>query len=164
MQNQSAVILPVRRVKASCWAQWIVGADDNASRGHVTHNGEPLWLAASCRLASAARVVIDRNKRLYFRCQWSPSVLHFRQNHCTNRLVPQHHCWKRGRPHGKEIYLCNRPWRPIRLWDVEAPTLPMQSAHRWRRSCQSYAPTSLYSPGRFMVLISVWSCAAGRIR
>jgi hypothetical protein len=31
-----------------------------------------------------------------------------------------------------ESYLCNRPWRPIGLWDVEAPTFSRQSAHRWR--------------------------------
>jgi hypothetical protein len=30
-----------------------------------------------------------------------------------------------------------------------------QSAHRWRWSCQPYAPTALYPPGRFLVLISV---------
>jgi hypothetical protein len=27
---------------------------------------------------------------------------------------------------------CERPWRPIGLWDVEAPTFSRQSAHRWR--------------------------------
>jgi hypothetical protein len=27
---------------------------------------------------------------------------------------------------------CNRPWRPIRVWDVEAPTFSRQSVHRWR--------------------------------
>jgi hypothetical protein len=50
---------------------------------------------------------------------------------------------------------CNRPWRLIRLWDVEAPTFSRQSAHRWRRGCQPYAPAALYPPGRFLVLISV---------
>jgi hypothetical protein len=34
----------------------------------------------------------------------------------------------------------NRPWGPIRLWDVESPTFSRQSAHRWRWSCQPYAP------------------------
>jgi hypothetical protein len=44
--------------------------------------------------------------------------------------------------------------RPICLWDVEA--LSTQSAHRWRRSCQPYAPASrTLPPGRFLVLISV---------
>jgi hypothetical protein len=49
----------------------------------------------------------------------------------------------------------NRPWRPIGLWEVEAPTFSRQSAHRWRWGCQPYAPALLYSPGRFLVLISV---------
>jgi hypothetical protein len=26
----------------------------------------------------------------------------------------------------------NRPWRPIGMWDVEAPTSSRQSAHIWR--------------------------------
>jgi hypothetical protein len=55
----------------------------------------------------------------------------------------------------KLSYPCNRPWRPIGLWDVEAPTFSRQSAHRWRWGCETYAPTALYSPGRFPVLISV---------
>jgi hypothetical protein len=48
------------------------------------------------------------------------------------------------------------PWRPTGLWDVEAPTFSIQWAHRWRWSCQTYAPASrLLPPGRFLVLISV---------
>jgi hypothetical protein len=39
---------------------------------------------------------------------------------------------------------CNRPWRPIGLWDVEAPTFSRQSAHRWRWGCQPHAPAALY--------------------
>jgi hypothetical protein len=50
---------------------------------------------------------------------------------------------------------CNRPWRPIGLWEVEAPTSSRQSTHRWRWDCQPYAPTALYQPGKFLVLISV---------
>jgi hypothetical protein len=52
-------------------------------------------------------------------------------------------------------YPCNRPWRPIGLWDVEAPTFSTQSAHRWRRGCQPYTPAALFPTGRFLVLISV---------
>jgi hypothetical protein len=37
-------------------------------------------------------------------------------------------------------YLCNRPWRPVWLWDVEVPTFSRQSAHRWRQGFQPYAP------------------------
>jgi hypothetical protein len=32
----------------------------------------------------------------------------------------------------KWSYPCNRPWRPIGVWQVEAPTSSRQSAHRWR--------------------------------
>jgi hypothetical protein len=28
-------------------------------------------------------------------------------------------------------YPCNRPWKPIGLWDIEAPTFSRQSGHRW---------------------------------
>jgi hypothetical protein len=31
----------------------------------------------------------------------------------------------------------------IGLWDVEAPIFPWQSAQRWRRGCQPYAPAAL---------------------
>jgi hypothetical protein len=41
-------------------------------------------------------------------------------------------------------YPCGRPWRPIVLWDVKAPTFSRQSAHRWWWSCQPYASAALY--------------------
>jgi hypothetical protein len=44
----------------------------------------------------------------------------------------------------KKAVPCNRLWRPIGLWDVEAPTFSKQSAHSWRWGCQPYAPDSLY--------------------
>jgi hypothetical protein len=50
---------------------------------------------------------------------------------------------------------CNRPWRPTGLWDVEAHTFSRKSAHRWRWGRQPYAPAALYTPGRFLVLMSV---------
>jgi hypothetical protein len=31
----------------------------------------------------------------------------------------------------RQRYACNRPWRPIGLWDIEAPTFSTQSAHRY---------------------------------
>jgi hypothetical protein len=49
---------------------------------------------------------------------------------------------------------CNRPWKPIGLWEVEVPTFSRQSAEGWLWGCQPYAPAALY-PGRFLVLISV---------
>jgi hypothetical protein len=42
--------------------------------------------------------------------------------------------------------LRNRTWRHIGLSDIDDPTLPRQSAHRWRLGCQPYAPVVLYSP------------------
>jgi hypothetical protein len=47
------------------------------------------------------------------------------------------------------------PWRPVELWEVEAPTFSIQSAHRWRWGYQPYAPAALYPPGIFLVLNSV---------
>jgi hypothetical protein len=41
-------------------------------------------------------------------------------------------------------YPCNRPWRPIGLWEVEAPTFTRQSAYIWRWGCHPYAPAALY--------------------
>jgi hypothetical protein len=67
-------------------------------------------------------------------------------------------------------YPCNRPWRPMGPWDVEAPTFCRQSAHRWRWGCQPYAPAALYSrkiPGtHFSYRLSrpQGHSAAGRIR
>jgi hypothetical protein len=52
-------------------------------------------------------------------------------------------------------YPCNRPRRPIRLWDVEDLTFSRQLAQRWRWGCQPYAPATLYPPGRILVLIFV---------
>jgi hypothetical protein len=44
----------------------------------------------------------------------------------------------------KVNYPCNRPWTPIGLWDVEAPTFSRQLAHIWLYGCQPYAPAALY--------------------
>jgi hypothetical protein len=55
---------------------------------------------------------------------------------------------------GKNVPVTGRGG-PIGLWDVEALTFSRQSANRWRWGCQPYAPTTLYSLGRFLVHISV---------
>jgi hypothetical protein len=44
----------------------------------------------------------------------------------------------------KYFYPCNRTWRPIELWDIEAPKFSRQLLHRWRWY-QPYAPSTLYS-------------------
>jgi hypothetical protein len=46
-------------------------------------------------------------------------------------------------------YRCKRPWRPIVLWDLEAPTFSRQSAPRWWCASRSLPL------GRILVLISV---------
>jgi hypothetical protein len=51
-----------------------------------------------------------------------------------------------------EVMPCNRPWGPIELWDVKAPTFSRQSTHRWGWGFQPYALTAL-PPGRILVLI-----------
>jgi hypothetical protein len=46
---------------------------------------------------------------------------------------------------GKQVKLSlNRPWRPIWLQVIEAPTFSWQSANRWCWGCQHYAPATLY--------------------
>jgi hypothetical protein len=52
---------------------------------------------------------------------------------------------------------CNRPWRPVGLWDIEAPTFSRQLADRWWWGCLPYVPAAPLPPGRFLVLISVRS-------
>jgi hypothetical protein len=48
---------------------------------------------------------------------------------------------------------CSRPWRPIGVCEVEAPTSARKSALRWRQCCQPYAPAAIYPTGIFLVLI-----------
>jgi hypothetical protein len=67
---------------------------------------------------------------------------------CTDQKW--HHLAKR--------YPCYRPWRPLGLRGVKAPTLLRETDNRWRQGCQPYALAALYlqvSLLRFLVLISV---------
>jgi hypothetical protein len=43
--------------------------------------------------------------------------------------------------HQEIRYPCYRPWRPLGLREVEAPTLLRQTSNRWRQGCQPYAPS-----------------------
>jgi hypothetical protein len=44
----------------------------------------------------------------------------------------------------KSSYPCNKAWRPTALWNVEAPTFPRQSTHRWWWGFQPYAPAACF--------------------
>jgi hypothetical protein len=62
-------------------------------------------------------------------------------------------------------YPCYRPWRPVGLREVEAPTILRQTANRWWQGYQPYTPAALYpqvSFLRFLVLISVRGCVDPR--
>jgi hypothetical protein len=54
-------------------------------------------------------------------------------------------------------YPCNSPWRPVRLWDVEAPTFSLDSRLTDSGKVVSlrHRAVALYPPGKFLVLISV---------
>jgi hypothetical protein len=61
----------------------------------------------------------------------------------------------KGKKKKRKSYSCNRPWKTIELWDVEAPIISRQSAHRWRWDCQPYSPVDFPLPtGRFLVIVS----------
>jgi hypothetical protein len=49
----------------------------------------------------------------------------------------------RGKKKKKIKLSCNRLWRPVLLWDVQALTFSRQLAHRWRWGCQPYFPAAL---------------------
>jgi hypothetical protein len=46
-------------------------------------------------------------------------------------------------------------WRPTGVWDITDLTFSRQSGRWWLQGCQPYMPTMIYSPGRFLVLISI---------
>jgi hypothetical protein len=69
------------------------------------------------------------------------------------RLSPKYMALQPRRPYPLLLVLCEKKGKaipvtgrrgPIDLSDVEAPTFTRQSAHRWRWSCQPYAPAALY--------------------
>jgi hypothetical protein len=38
--------------------------------------------------------------------------------------------WEQGK--SVKLYICNKPWKPVGLWDVEVPTFSRISSHKWR--------------------------------
>jgi hypothetical protein len=75
-------------------------------------------------------------------------------------LLPRQsaHRWRWGCQLYASSYPCNRSWRPIGFWDVEAPIFSRQSAHRWRWGCQLYAPS--YPCNRPWRLTGFWDVEA----
>jgi hypothetical protein len=55
----------------------------------------------------------------------------------------------------KLSYPCNKPLRPIGLYDVEDPTFSRQWALRGRLGCQPYMQAALYPQEHLLVLICV---------
>jgi hypothetical protein len=50
----------------------------------------------------------------------------------TKILIEQKQKTTRWKIINSKSYPCNRPWKPIGLWDVQASTFSRQSTHRWR--------------------------------
>jgi hypothetical protein len=81
---------------------------------------------------------------IVFNAGWitvTKSTDHFRSDGNASHLT-SHLGWD----HKKQSCLRNRPWRPIRLWDVKNPKLSRHSAHRWWSGCQPHASAALYFP------------------
>jgi hypothetical protein len=77
------------------------------------------------------------------RCSFKP------KKDITSSYQPYEHSHDTESPCNKctgkrQSYPCNRPWRPIGLQDVKAPTFSRQLAHRRWRGGQPYAPVTLY--------------------
>jgi hypothetical protein len=90
--------------------------------------------------------------------QWFISYGHQDESRrkCSNgrHVVISHVAQKVKGKKKRQSYPCNRTWRPICLWEIEAPTFSRQLDHRWRCG-QTYGPVAVYPPRRFPVLISL---------
>jgi hypothetical protein len=69
------------------------------------------------------------------------------ENHILS--VRLHTYWRR------RSYPCNRPWKPMGLWDVEAPTFSLDNRLTDGGKFVSLTRRPPLPPGRFMVFISV---------
>jgi hypothetical protein len=112
------------------------------------------------------------DRRIGVRFEASEEILSSHKLYSGANLVHSEASFHRGKavttwryPLTSTCYACNRPRRPIGLWEVEAPTFSRYSAQRWRWG-QLYAPAALLPLGRFLVLISVrgWVDPRGRMR
>jgi hypothetical protein len=61
---------------------------------------------------------------------------------------------EKGKGKGKVIPVTGG-WSPIGLRHWGSHIFYRQSAHRWQWGCQPYALATLYTPGKFLVLMSV---------
>jgi hypothetical protein len=84
--------------------------------------------------------------------------------HVATTEVPQHRDKVGGvpakPPSMKQLLTTSKAILLTGLWAyrvvrIEEPTFSTQSAHRWRWNCQPQRPAALYSPGKFLLLISV---------
>jgi hypothetical protein len=78
------------------------------------------------RVVGCKRVAYD------YYCDFNPLMFL-----CTFLII---HTGKKG-----ESYPCNRPWRLIGLWHVEAPIFCRHTVQRWRWGCRGYITAALYS-------------------
>jgi hypothetical protein len=111
------------------------------------------------RIRKTDAVRMDTLDLIYLQIDWNivKNKQNKRQNCTCNRSLGRYSSLANS-DHGVCLFFfctCNRPWRPIESWDVEAPTFSKQSAHRWRWDCQPYAPAGRsLTTGKFLVLIS----------
>jgi hypothetical protein len=95
-------------------------------RWKVMINGRQIWTAQLCEVRQHWKVkmrseIFGRRRKSKRRWRWVGKMNGGgrREEMIKKRLS----------------YPCNRPWRHIGLWNVEAPTFSRKPAHRWRWGC-----------------------------
>jgi hypothetical protein len=114
-----------------------------------------VFVAVSFLLWDLPVFVFKHTQFLWYLVNASSPWLPWEHMKVTSALTSRSPCPSYGGKGKRKSYPCNRPWRPIRLWDAEASIFYRQSAYRWQWGCQPYAPALLYSTDAFVVLISV---------